>query len=153
MKPLLVLNVVGLTPDLLPHAPRLSALARDGFTAPLEPVLPAVTCSVQSTLLTGLPPAEHGAPGRETCLALLYRGPNAIEQIRKTLGATNPDKAEGGTVRHMYGVNLMKNTAHASDSPASATRERKIVDLAKTERCCDVKETIDDYLASGGRSK
>ena len=61
MQPLLVLNVVGLTPALLPHAPRLSALARDGFSAPLVPVLPAVTCAAQSTILTGLHPGRHGA--------------------------------------------------------------------------------------------
>ncbi len=60
MNPLLVLNVVGLTPELLPHAPRLSKLARDGFSTPLQPVLPAVTCSAQSTILTGAAPSEHG---------------------------------------------------------------------------------------------
>ncbi len=60
MRPLLVLNVVGLTPELLRHAPRLRALAGEGFSAPLEPVLPAVTCPTQSSILTGLPPSGHG---------------------------------------------------------------------------------------------
>lgn len=60
MRPLLVLNVVGLTPALLPHTPRIAALGRDGFTAPLGTVLPAVTCSAQATLLTGRLPREHG---------------------------------------------------------------------------------------------
>ena len=52
-EPLLVLDVVGLTPRLLAHMPRLPALADDGFQAELGTVLPAVTCSVQSTFLTG----------------------------------------------------------------------------------------------------
>jgi predicted AlkP superfamily pyrophosphatase or phosphodiesterase len=60
MKPLLVLNVVGLTPGLLRHTPRLAALGRAGFTAPLGTVLPAVTCSAQATMLTGKLPREHG---------------------------------------------------------------------------------------------
>jgi predicted AlkP superfamily pyrophosphatase or phosphodiesterase len=56
------LIVVGLTGDLLGDAtPNLQALAREGCARPLEPVLPAVTCSVQSTFTTGLPPRDHGA--------------------------------------------------------------------------------------------
>ncbi|WP_191889030.1 alkaline phosphatase family protein, partial [Streptomyces mutabilis] len=46
--PLLVLDVVGLTPRLLDHMPRLKALARSGSRAPLGTVLPAVTCAAQS---------------------------------------------------------------------------------------------------------
>jgi predicted AlkP superfamily pyrophosphatase or phosphodiesterase len=60
MRPTLVLNVVGLTPGLLQHAPHLQALARRGAVRPLMTVLPAVTTTVQSTLLTGLLPRDHG---------------------------------------------------------------------------------------------
>jgi predicted AlkP superfamily pyrophosphatase or phosphodiesterase len=60
MTPTVVLNVVGLTPALLRHAPRLQALAQSGAMRPLNTVLPAVTTTVQSTLLTGLPPSGHG---------------------------------------------------------------------------------------------
>ena len=64
MKPLVVLNVVGLTPGLLGEStPNLVNLARDGFQAELRAVLPAVTCSAQSTLLTGLQPRDHGIVG------------------------------------------------------------------------------------------
>jgi predicted AlkP superfamily pyrophosphatase or phosphodiesterase len=57
-----VLNVVGLTADLLGEAtPNLLALARDGGMRPLRTVLPAVTCSVQATFTTGLLPRDHGA--------------------------------------------------------------------------------------------
>src|SRR5690606_37811490 len=49
MPSLLVLDVVGLTPAHLgPSTPHLTALAREGFVAELRPVLPAVTCTVQS---------------------------------------------------------------------------------------------------------
>ncbi len=60
MKPLVVLNVVGLTPGLLRHTPRLAALGHAGFTASLGTVLPAVTCPAQATMLTGRLPREHG---------------------------------------------------------------------------------------------
>ena len=63
MTQLLVLDVVGLTPRLLEHMPRLRAIADRGFQAPLGTVLPAVTCSAQSTFLTGATPAEHGIVG------------------------------------------------------------------------------------------
>jgi predicted AlkP superfamily pyrophosphatase or phosphodiesterase len=57
----LVLNVVGLTPALLgEHTPSLSAFAQAGGMRPLSTVTPAVTCSVQATLTTGLLPREHG---------------------------------------------------------------------------------------------
>jgi predicted AlkP superfamily pyrophosphatase or phosphodiesterase len=53
----LVLNVVGLTPRLLEHAPRLREL---GAPAPLTPPLPAVTSTSQATMVTGLTPRDHG---------------------------------------------------------------------------------------------
>ncbi len=61
--PLIVVDVVGLTARLLPLAPRISALASRGWTARLREVSPAVTCTVQATLLTGRLPREHGVVG------------------------------------------------------------------------------------------
>jgi predicted AlkP superfamily pyrophosphatase or phosphodiesterase len=60
MKPIVIINVVGLTPSLLPHAPRLSSL---GTASPWRHPLPAVTCTSQATMLTGLAPREHGIVG------------------------------------------------------------------------------------------
>jgi predicted AlkP superfamily pyrophosphatase or phosphodiesterase len=60
MRPLVLINAVGLTTRLLPHAPRLSALAKTGWRVSLLEVLPAVTCTAQATLLTGQPPSVHG---------------------------------------------------------------------------------------------
>ena len=58
----LVLLVVGLTPKLVgEETPNLAALARAGGMRSLRTVLPAVTCTVQSSLATGLTPGEHGA--------------------------------------------------------------------------------------------
>jgi predicted AlkP superfamily pyrophosphatase or phosphodiesterase len=57
-----VLNIVGLTPRLLgPAMPRLQRAVRTGGLIRVRPALPAVTCTAQSTYLTGLPPSGHGA--------------------------------------------------------------------------------------------
>ena len=56
-----VINVVGLTPRVLgPDTPRLLAAAKAGGLMTIKPVVPAVTCTAQSTYLTGTTPAEHG---------------------------------------------------------------------------------------------
>jgi predicted AlkP superfamily pyrophosphatase or phosphodiesterase len=60
-RPLLLLNVVGLTHDMIGgNTPHLKRLADEGFARPMGTVLPAVTCSAQSTILTGTLPREHG---------------------------------------------------------------------------------------------
>jgi predicted AlkP superfamily pyrophosphatase or phosphodiesterase len=59
----LVLNVVGMTPALLAHAPNLAALAKQGAVRPLRTVTPAVTTTVQSTFVTGTLPRDHGIVG------------------------------------------------------------------------------------------
>jgi predicted AlkP superfamily pyrophosphatase or phosphodiesterase len=64
MKKTVVLNVVGLTPNLLgQHTPFLSNWAARGRVVPVKSMLPAVTCSVQATYLTGKYPNEHGIVG------------------------------------------------------------------------------------------
>ena len=81
--PVVVLDVVGLTPRLLAHMPRLAAVADTGWRAELGTVLPAVTCSAQATLLTGALPREHGIVGngwyfRDLGEVLLWRQHNAL---------------------------------------------------------------------------
>jgi predicted AlkP superfamily pyrophosphatase or phosphodiesterase len=94
-----VINAVGLTPRALAHMPRLQRLAADGFQAQLDPVLPAVTCSVQSTMLTGLAPTEHGIVGngwyfRDLGEVFLWRQHNALvqgEKVWETARRAKPD--------------------------------------------------------------
>jgi predicted AlkP superfamily pyrophosphatase or phosphodiesterase len=58
---LLVLDVVGLVPSLV--GPRVGALAAAGWQRSLRPVFPAVTCTAQASMLTGLLPDGHGIVG------------------------------------------------------------------------------------------
>lgn len=60
---------------------------------------------------------------RSPLVALIIEGENAIEKIRKINGATNPEKAEEGTIRKAYATATNRNCVHASDSTESAQRE------------------------------
>jgi predicted AlkP superfamily pyrophosphatase or phosphodiesterase len=80
----LVLNVVGLTPALIgEHTPKLRAFRDAHALRPLTTILPAVTCSVQSTFVTGKLPSEHGVVGngwyfRDLAQVWLWRQSNQL---------------------------------------------------------------------------
>ena len=76
------------------------------------------------------PESEWATASKETCIALVYQGENAIEKIRNQLGSTDPTKAAPATVRKEFGRDVMVNTAHASDSPENAEREMGILKIA-----------------------
>ena len=48
---------------------------------------------------------------------------NAIQAWRDLMGATDPAKADEGTIRALYGTNIGENATHGSDAPATAVRE------------------------------
>ncbi len=54
---------------------------------------------------------------------LVLEGEQAITRVRKLVGATDPLKAEMGTIRAELGLNTTRNIVHASDSEAAATAE------------------------------
>jgi nucleoside-diphosphate kinase len=56
-------------------------------------------------------------------VAAVFKGEDAIARIRKVMGATNPEKAEQGTIRKDYGIDVQRNSTHASDSPENAEIE------------------------------
>jgi nucleoside diphosphate kinase len=91
---------------------------------------------------------DKAKPGPVRCLAMLYRGEDAIQKIRYWLGATNPDKAEWGTVRSDFGKDLMRNAAHASDSPENAERERRIIGMWKSDPQPEFKRVVEEFLTS-----
>jgi predicted AlkP superfamily pyrophosphatase or phosphodiesterase len=84
-----VLCTVAMTPELLGDAtPRLKSFADAGAVVPLGGVTPAVTATVQSTYLTGLPPSGHGAVGngwlfRDTMEVRLWQQSNRLVQAPK----------------------------------------------------------------------
>ncbi len=95
-----ILNVVGLAPGLLgedtPHLNKF--LAGDAKMVPVKPVLPAVTCTAQSTYLTGKLPSEHGIVGngwydRTLCEHHFWKQSNKVvarEKLWETLRKERP---------------------------------------------------------------
>jgi predicted AlkP superfamily pyrophosphatase or phosphodiesterase len=89
MKKTVVLNIVALSPRLIgEHTPFLAKWMAKGKKASINPVLPAVTCSAQSTYLTGKWPAEHGIVGngwyfREESEIKFWKQSNKLVQAQK----------------------------------------------------------------------
>ena len=59
--------------------------------------------------------------GHSMVLALIKE--NAVEEWRKTIGATNPEDADEGTIRRDFATNLSENAVHGSDSNENALKE------------------------------
>ena len=56
-------------------------------------------------------------------VVMILEGENAISKNRQLMGATDPKKAEEGTLRKMYGLSIDKNSIHGSDSIENAKIE------------------------------
>ncbi|MBL9189167.1 MAG: alkaline phosphatase family protein [Opitutaceae bacterium] len=132
-----ILNVVGLTPRLLgPHTPRLAQAAQAGGMIRVQPVLPAVTCTAQSTYLTGLPPSGHGAVAngwfdRELAEHHFWKQSNRLvrgEKLWETCRAARP----GFTCAKLFWWYNMHSTADWSITPRPMypADGRKVFDVA-----------------------
>ncbi|BAJ50292.1 nucleoside diphosphate kinase [Candidatus Caldarchaeum subterraneum] len=78
---------------------------------------------------------HRGKPFYEDLLTAITKGPvvlmvlegrQAVEVVRKLIGATDPVKAEPGTIRGDYGLDITDNLVHASDSAEAYQRESAI---------------------------
>ena len=56
-------------------------------------------------------------------VVMILEGDNAVAKNRQIMGATDPLKAEEGTLRKMYGISIDKNSVHGSDSVKNAKIE------------------------------
>ena len=59
-------------------------------------------------------------------IAIIFEGKSAVEVIRETMGATDPAKAEPGTIRGDFGLDIERNAIHGSDSVETAKEEIKL---------------------------
>ena len=59
-------------------------------------------------------------------IAAVFEGEGAVGVIRKAMGATDPAKAEPGTIRADFGLNIERNAIHGSDSVETAEKEIKL---------------------------
>lgn len=66
-------------------------------------------------------------------VAAILEKENAVEEYRKTIGATNPANAAPGTIRALYGTSIQANAVHGSDSDENAALESDFF-FSKLER-------------------
>ena len=58
-----------------------------------------------------------------TCMPIVLERADAVAELRRVIGATDPAQAEPGTVRKLYAESKERNAIHASDSDENADRE------------------------------
>ena len=56
-------------------------------------------------------------------VAMILEKVDAVSENRKVMGATDPTKADEGTIRKKYGISIDKNSVHGSDSIENASKE------------------------------
>lgn len=56
-------------------------------------------------------------------VAVVLEGKDAVKRARELMGATDPAKADAGTIRKLYGTNVERNAVHGSDSVENAANE------------------------------
>ncbi|MFA5959533.1 MAG: nucleotide pyrophosphatase/phosphodiesterase family protein [Tatlockia sp.] len=122
MKKTMVLNVVGLTQELIgEHTPFLSRWSAKSKTAYIKPGLPAVTCTAQSNYLTGKWPSSHGVVGngwyfRDDCEVKFWRQSNKLVGGEKIWDAAK--KADPSfTCSNMFWWYNMYSTVDISATP------------------------------------
>ncbi|HEY8551505.1 MAG TPA: alkaline phosphatase family protein [Vicinamibacterales bacterium] len=136
MQRVAVLDVVGLTERLLgPHTPRIEAFRQAGALARITPAFPAVTCTAQSTYLTGRPATAHGIVGngwydRELAEVHFWKQSNHLVQRSKVweeLRSTSP----GFTCAKLFWWYNMYSSADYSITPRPMypADGRKIFDI------------------------
>ena len=57
------------------------------------------------------------------CVPMVLEREDAVAKLREVIGATDPAKADEGTIRKLYAESVERNAIHASDSPENAARE------------------------------
>jgi len=81
-------------------------------------------------------------------VTMILEGENAVSLVRKTIGATDPAKAEPGTIRGDFGGGVMTNIIHAADSPENAKKEMETIfkpdEIFRSQKptACGIKKSV-----------
>ncbi|MCJ8166780.1 alkaline phosphatase family protein [Pontibacter sp. E15-1] len=153
MRKTVVLDVVGLTQSLLgKNTPFLSKWAAEANQSIIRPVVPAVTCTAQSTYLTGKWPEEHGIVGngwyfRDEDEVKLWRQSNKLVQAQKVWDVAKA-KDPNFTVANMGWWYNMNTTADYTLTP----RPQYLADGRKMPDCytqpADLRDTLQAKLGT-----
>lgn len=152
-KKLVVINVVGLTYDMIgPNTPHIKALAADGFARPMGTVLPAVTCSAQSTILTGQLPRDHGIVGngwyfRDLAEVLFWRQSNRLVQGETIYDVGRQRDSNYTTAKMFWWYNMYANVDWSvTPRPSYPADGRKIFD--SYSHPADLKDRLQEELGT-----
>lgn len=133
---LMVINVVGLTHEMLgPDTPNISRLLSTGFARPMQTVLPAVTCSVQATLLTGMMPSQHGIVGngwyfRELAEVMFWKQSNHLIKGDKLYETARLRDPQHTTAKMFWWYNMYADARWSvTPRPSYPADGRKVPDI------------------------
>lgn len=136
MKKTVVINVVGLTKRLIgEHTSFIKSFLEKGQATYIKPVLPAVTCSAQSTYLTGKWPSEHGIVGngwyfKEECEVKFWRQSNHLVQQPKIWDALKAKDVSFTCANHFWWYNMYSTADYSiTPRPNYLADGRKIPDI------------------------
>ncbi len=147
MKKTVVINVVGLSNRHIgEHTPRIAAFQKEGQNRVIKPVLPAVTCTAQSTYLTGKSPQEHGivANGwyfKDECEVKFWRQSNKLVEAPKIWDELKAMDADFSCANLFWWYN-MYSTADYSVTP----RPNYLADGRKIPDCYSFPAGLRDEL-------
>ncbi|TDS14375.1 putative AlkP superfamily pyrophosphatase or phosphodiesterase [Maribacter caenipelagi] len=136
MKKTVVINVVGLTKRLIgEHTPFIKSFLKRGQASYIEPVLPAVTCSVQSTYVTGKWPTDHGIVGngwyfKDECEVKFWRQSNKLVRQPKIWDDIKKEYPNFTCANHFWWYNMYSNVDFSlTPRPNYLADGRKIPDV------------------------
>ncbi|WKN41854.1 alkaline phosphatase family protein [Tunicatimonas pelagia] len=131
-----VINVVALSGRVLgEHTPFLKRWSQQGKQVAVKPVLPAVTCSAQSTYLTGKWPTEHGVVGngwyfRDECEIKFWRQSNKLVQAPKIWDAARETDPNFTCANLFWWYNMYSSVDYAvTPRPLYPADGRKLPDI------------------------
>jgi predicted AlkP superfamily pyrophosphatase or phosphodiesterase len=130
-----VLNVVGLTPGLLPRMPALARWTSAGRVARIKPAFPAVTCTAQADYLTGTYPERHGIVGngwysRDDCEVRFWKQANPLVQAPKVWDAARAIDGSFTVANMFWWFNMYSTVDYAvTPRPMYPADGRKVPDV------------------------
>lgn len=153
MKKTVVINVVGLTKRLIgEHTPFIQSFLDKGRSTYIKPMLPAVTCSAQSTYLTGKWPSEHGIVGngwyfKEECEVKFWRQSNHLVQQPKIWDALKAKDASFTCANHFWWYNMYSTVDYSiTPRPNYLADGRKIPDIYSQP--AELRDTMQDSFGT-----
>ena len=136
MKRLAVLNVVGLTPELIGiYTPHITQYAEKNKLSSISTIVPAVTCSVQSTFLTGKYPEETGIVGngwyfKDLCEIAFWKQSNKLVQREKIWNIAKKQRSDFTCANICWWYNMYSDVDYSvTPRPIYLADGRKIPDF------------------------